>query len=155
VLGGRDIRRDAGEIRRDCKSAIIGTGEAKFELALPGTAPQFEDGRLTIFNSVVEHHSATLLALIDLTGPYSVPIIAGVKVTPIHAGRFGMKAVVPIPIVAGGRGALVSFNARIFKSVLTQTCADGKILARAHGVFEDGTESDAQIVRTCTQRDAG
>jgi hypothetical protein len=161
VLSGRDIREDAGYIRRKCKSAIIGTGKAEFELAFPEVAPLLVDGRLTIFNSVVEPHAATLLALVDLTGPYSVPVIAEIKVTTIHAGRFGMKAVVSIPTVAGGRGALVSFNTRIFKklthkgktkSVLTLTCADGKVLARAHGVFEDGTESDAQFVRTCTPR---
>lgn len=176
VLGGRAIRRDADEIRKDCEGAIIGTGKAKFELAFPAPAPNafgpaypeevrsdplFVDGELTIFNGGGGPHSATLLALVDLTGPYPVPIVAEVKVTTIHKGRFGTEAVVSIPRVAGGRGTLVSFKARIFKkfaykggtkSVLTLTCADGEVLAHVHGVFEDGTESDTDIVRTCVPR---
>jgi hypothetical protein len=157
-LGSRDVRRDGREIRRDCESAIIGSGRAKFEIAFPGAAPLLVDGHLTVFNGIAGPRAATLYVLIDLTGALPGVSIAKVKVTKIHAGRFGTKAVVSIPKVATGSGSVVSFNATIFrkfldkgetKSILTLTCADGKILARTHGVFEDGTESDAHFVRPC------
>jgi hypothetical protein len=155
--------QDGRDIRKDCKSAVIGSGKARFVIAFPEEPPIFAEGKLTIFNGVVGPQSATLYALADLGVPDPGSLIAKVKVTKIHAGRYGAQAVVSIPTVAGGNGSVSSFEATIFRkfvykgqtrSVLTLTCGDGKVLARSHQVFENGVESDAQIVRTCTRRDA-
>jgi hypothetical protein len=157
VQNGRDIRKD-------CKSAVIGAGRARFLIAFPEAPVVVAEGKLTIFNGLVGPRSATLYALADLGGPDPGSVIAKVEITKIHAGRYGTKAVVSIPKVAGESGSISSFEATIFrkfvykgqtKSVLTLTCRDGKVLARSHWVFEDGVESDAQTVRPCTGRDTG
>jgi hypothetical protein len=156
--------QDGRDIREDCKSAVIGVGKARFVISFPEVPPIFAEGKLTIFNGVVGSRSATLYALVDLGGQNPGSIVARVEITKINYGRYGTRAVVVIPKVAGGNGAISSFEATIFRrfvyqgqrrSVLTLTCRDGKVLARSHRVFENGVESDGQIVRPCSRRDAG
>jgi hypothetical protein len=153
--------QDGRDIREDCKSALIGSGTARFVIAFPEEPPVFTEGKLTIFNGVDSRRSAVLYALVDLGGPNPGRVIAKVKVTKVHSGRFGTKAVVSIPKVAGGSGALTSFDVTIFRkftykgqrrSALTLTCPDGKAFGLSHLAFEDGSKSEIEVIRTCASK---
>ncbi len=157
--------QDGLDIRKKCRSAVIGSGRARFVIAFPESPPMVAEGKLTIFNGIVGSRSATLYALADLSGAQPGPLITRVEITKLHSGRYGTKAVVSIPKVAGGKGSVTSFEATIFrkftykgqtKSVLSLTCREGgKVLARSRRIFEDGTESGAQITRSCTASNTG
>jgi hypothetical protein len=142
-----------------CRGAMIGAGTASFEVDFPGSEPIPLDGRLRIFNGGSSGGMITLYASVKLAVPTPSTLVSTIKIEKIHQGRYGMQAVVSIPKLAGGSGAVTSFSATIFKtfayrgrsaSLLTLRCPDGKIVARGKGVFSDGTQAEGDLIRTCS-----
>jgi hypothetical protein len=134
-----------------CKSAIIGTGQAKAEIAFPEQAPIPATSKIIAFNGGFKGGVTTLFIHAYLTVPTPAAIVTTVKVTKIHAGRYGLKSVASIPKIAGGSGSVTDFNLTINKKgVLLAKCPDGKLQARGEAKFSDGTVAKAEVLRTCT-----
>jgi hypothetical protein len=77
-------------------------------------------------------------------------IVTTVKIKKVHNGRYGLQSVASIPKIANGAGSVKSFNLAITKKgVLMAKCPDGKLQAKATGIFADGTKATGSIVRTC------
>jgi hypothetical protein len=134
-----------------CRSAIIGSGQAKAEIAFPEQAPIPATSKIIAFNGGFKGGVTTLYIHAYLTVPTPAAIVTTVKIKKIHAGRYGLKAVSTIPKIAGGSGSVVSFNLTINKKgVLLAKCPDGKLQARGEAKFSDGTVAKAEVLRTCT-----
>lgn len=134
-----------------CKSAIIGSGQAKAEIAFPEQAPIPATSKIIAFNGGFKGGVTTLYIHAYLTVPTPAAIVTTVKIKKIHAGRYGLKAVSTIPKIAGGSGSVVDFNLTINKKgVLLAKCPDGKLQARGEAKFSDGTVAKAEVLRTCT-----
>ncbi len=134
-----------------CRSAIIGSGQAKAEIAFPEQAPIPATSKIIAFNGGFSGGVTTLYIHAYLTVPTPAAIVTTVKIKKIHAGRYGLKAVSTIPKIAGGSGSVVSFNLTINKKgVLLAKCPDGKLQARGEAKFSDGTVAKAEVLRTCT-----
>jgi hypothetical protein len=134
-----------------CKSAIIGSGQAKAEIAFPEQAPIPATSKIIAFNGGFKGGVTTLYIHAYLTVPTPAAIVTTVKVKKIHAGRYGLKSVATIPKIAGGSGSVVDFNLTINKKgVLLAKCPDGKLQARGEAKFSDGTVAKAEVLRTCT-----
>jgi hypothetical protein len=134
-----------------CKSAIIGSGQAKAEIAFPEQAPIPATSKIIAFNGGFKGGVTTLYIHAYLTVPTPAAIVTTVKVKKIHAGRYGLKSVASIPKIAGGSGSVVDFNLTINKKgVLLAKCPDGKLQARGEAKFSDGTVAKAEVLRTCT-----
>jgi hypothetical protein len=134
-----------------CKSAIIGSGQAKAEIAFPEQAPIPATSKIIAFNGGFKGGVTTLYIHAYLTVPTPAAIVTTVKIKKIHAGRYGLKAVSTIPKIAGGSGSVTDFNLTINKKgVLLAKCPDGKLQARGEAKFSDGTVAKAEVLRTCT-----
>jgi hypothetical protein len=134
-----------------CKSAIIGSGQAKAEIAFPEQAPIPATSKIIAFNGGFKGGTTTLYIHAYLTVPTPAAIVTTVKIKKIHAGRYGLKAVSTIPKIAGGSGSVTDFNLTINKKgVLLAKCPDGKLQARGEAKFSDGTVAKAEVLRTCT-----
>jgi hypothetical protein len=134
-----------------CRTAIIGSGQAKAEIQFPEQAPIPATTKIIAFNGGFSGGTTTLYIHAYLTVPTPAAIVTTVKVKKIHNGRFGLKAVSTIPKIAGGSGSVTDFNLTINKKgVLLAKCPDGKLQARGEAKFSDGTVAKAEVVRTCT-----
>lgn len=134
-----------------CKSAIIGSGQAKAEIAFPEQAPIPATTKIIAFNGGFKGGTTTIFVHAYLTVPTPAAIVTTVKVKKIHNGRYGLKSAASIPPIAGGSGSVTDFNLTINKKgVLLAKCPDGKLQARGEAKFSDGTVAKAEVLRTCT-----
>jgi hypothetical protein len=134
-----------------CKSAIIGSGQAKVEIAFPEQAPIPATTKIIAFNGGFSGGTTTIYIHAYLTVPTPAAVVTTVKIKKIHNGRYGLKAVASIPKIAGGSGSTTDFNLTINKKgVLSAKCPDGKLQAKGEAKFSDGTVAKAEIVRPCT-----
>jgi hypothetical protein len=134
-----------------CKSAILGSGQTKVEIAFPEQAPIPATSKIIVFNGGFKGGTTTLFIHAYLTVPTPAAVVTTVKIKKIHSGRYGLKAVATIPRIAGGSGSVTDFNLTINKKgVLLAKCPDGKLQARGEAKFSDGTVAKAEVLRTCT-----
>jgi hypothetical protein len=150
--------QDSSHARAICGQAIIGTGIGKVEVAFPEQAPIRVTSPLTIFNGGEQGGVTTLYVHIYVTVPAPTAVVTTVKITKIHHGRYGLRAVATIPRIAGGSGSATYFSFTIHRfltvgdkhlSVLRARCPDGHLQAHGLVLFSDGVRSAANVVRRC------
>jgi hypothetical protein len=153
--------RDTKSAEKACPKAIIGKGKTSVEVEFPEQAPFSATGPLVMFNGGVKGGVTTFYVHAYVAVPAPTAIVTTVKISKIHNGRYGLKAVGTIPKIAGGSGSATSFNLTIHKtfnykgkqqSVLTAKCPDGHLNAKGKAIFADGTTAIGSIVRTCTPK---
>lgn len=135
-------RRLAGlgssEVRRACRAAIVGRGTAEVALVPEGrkvSAP------LTLVNAGVRGGTTTLLvhSPVAAGSPEAEVVLATVKINKRPKKELGSRAIVRIPPIAGGGGALSSFSFELGhrfgfegkeRSYLMASCQTGKLETR-------------------------
>jgi hypothetical protein len=140
VCQGKQLEaRDSRAARRVCGDAIVGKGTGTVEIAFSEQPPILVTSPLTFFNGGVKGRTTTLFVHAFITVPTPAAIVTTVKMTKVDAGRYGLRVVSQIPVVAGGAGSLLSasFNLkRLFTykgerhSYFTGQCPDGRLLFR-------------------------
>jgi len=142
--------RDTKTAEKVCGKSIIGTGTTTVEVALPEQRPIPVNSKLLVVNGGTAGGKTTLFIHAFFSAPVSGAVVTTVKIKKIHNGRYGTKSVATIPKIANGAGSVTSFSLTINKKgVLMAKCPDGKLQAKATGVFADGTKATGSIVRTC------
>jgi hypothetical protein len=141
-----------------CAKAIVGGGQASFEIAFPEEAPIPGPGRMTILNGGVRGVVTTLYARTDISVPTPAAIVFMIKIRKLPGAGTGSEVVVSVPKIADGSGSLTDFNATIGTSlphtgkrphIVTLTCPDRRIRTHVEASFADGTVADANLVRPC------
>lgn len=126
----------SGEARRLCREAIVGHGTANVALAPEGSVVTIP---LTFFNAGVQGDTTTVVVHSLLPTEAPEVLLATVKVNEQVKGQFGSQAVVRIPPIAGGSGALSSFSFELGRrfgyegekrSYLAARCHRGRLEAR-------------------------
>lgn len=164
--------RDTKGAKRACGDAIIGTGVGTGEIAFPEQEPVSVTSPITIFNGGVAGGTTTMLFHAFITVPVPAAIVANFKFTRVDAGRYGMRGVGRVPVIAGGSGSITDFDFKIKrlyaykgerKSFDLTKCPDGVIHAKGTGVFKDEvtdgiddgekTTISASLAFPCTPRD--
>lgn len=140
VCQGKQLEaRDSRAARQACGAAIVGKGTGTVEIAFPEQRPILVTSPLTFFNGGVKGRTTTLFVHAFITVPTPAALVTTVKMTEVNAGRYGLRVVSQIPVVAGGAGSLLSasFNLkRLFTykgeqhSYLSGQCPDGRLLFR-------------------------
>ncbi len=148
---------DAGNARRTCGKAIVGTGTANVAIASLQSGPI--PIPLTLFNGGARGGTTTLF--IDGVIPSSspTPIVATVKLREIHEGPYGLQAITKIPPIADGNGSLLTVGIKVKRlftykgmkqSFAKARCSDGHLSARFNAVFGHGEGfSEETVVRAC------
>jgi hypothetical protein len=149
------------DIQRDCKDALVGTGEAAFELAFPESAPFIATSKLLAFNAGTSGGKTTIFIHAYLSSPVSAAVVTTVKISKIPNGRYGTKAIATIPKIAGGYGSPLSFSLKVGRkftykgkrqSYLLAKCPDGHLQAKGIGVFSGNLRLAGSLVRACTPK---
>jgi len=144
-----------------CRPSLIGEGTAVAQVAFAEQRPIDVSSKLLLFNGPEQGGKLTWYAHAYFSNPISGAIVTTATITKIHHGRYGTKAIVKIPQLAGGSGSGISFTLEIFKSVkvgnktvnpISATCPDGKLKVHGLGRFEDGTQAETEIIRACTPK---
>lgn len=146
--------------RRTCRKSIVGSGIAHVAIASSerGSLPL----PLTFFNGGVRGDTTILLIHSSVPAPSPQPIVAAMKLRRVNEGRYGLRAVVPIPPIAGGSGSVLDFSVKIKRlftyegarqSYAMARCPDGHLNARLATAFKDGTVMNGTLVRSCASKD--
>ena len=140
TCSGRQLEaRDSKSARRVCGDAIVGSGQGTVEIEFPEQQPILVKSPLTFFNGGVTGKTTTLFVHAFITVPTPAAIVTTVKMTEIDAGRYGLRVVSTIPVIAGGSGSVLaaSFTVkRLFtyqgekRSYVTARCPDGRLMFR-------------------------
>lgn len=116
------------------------------EIAFPEQRPILVESPITIFNGGVEGKTTTMYLHAFITVPTPAAIVSSFKFTRVNAGRYGLRGVAAIPVIAGGSGSITDFDFKIKrlytykgkrKSYDLTKCPDGVIKAKGTGVFKD------------------
>jgi len=151
--------RDTRAAKRACGNAIIGSGSGTAEIAFAEQAPIAVRSPITIFNGGVKGNTTTIYLHAFITVPVPAAIVSSFKFTKVKAGRYGMRGVAKIPVIAGSAGSVTSFDFKIKRSYtykgrrksfdLTK-CPDGVIRVKGAGVFKDEVRDGVDDGKTTT-----
>jgi hypothetical protein len=142
----------------DCKDALVGTGQADFNIAFPERAPFSVSSDVLAFNAGKAGGKVKLLLHAYLSSPVSAAVVIPVVAARTSRGRFGLQAIVKVPKIAGGYGSItrLSFHlGRKFtykgkqRSYLLAKCPDGYLTVKGVGVFSDGSRLAGSATRVC------
>lgn len=146
--------------RRLCAGAIVGSGHIGAALELGGlsvatTAP------LTIFNGprLPTGPSVILHARTLVPRPETYAIL--IPIERLSGGRFGYRARLDVPPLAGGLGALTHLDVKIGRryraggqrrSYVSARCSDNILQTHGTFTFADGTAISGQVEKFCQDK---
>lgn len=168
---GQLTSRSTTAAKKACPKAIVGKGSAEAEVAFPESTPFKARGPLILFNGGTKGGTTLLYLHFYASVPAPTAIITTVKITKIHAGRYGIRTVSNLEQIAGGSGSAIHFDFkvhRIFKykgktqSYVSARCSDGHFNANVKKalflkeaeatVGPPSTELSGTIIRRCISR---
>jgi len=136
--GGQLEARDTKAAKRVCGNASAGSGKSKIEIAFPEQRPITINSPITVFNGGTRGGKTTLYIHTFITVPVPAAVVTVVTVKKVRKGRYGLRAVAKIPVVAGGSGSVIGFEINFGRkytykgkkrSLLTAKCPDGRFNA--------------------------
>lgn len=166
--GGQLEARTVQDARRVCGGAIVGTGVGMAEVAFPEQAPIPVESPLTLFNGGARGKTTTLFIHAYTTVPTPTALVATMTFhNDIHAGRYGVRADLELPKIAGGSGSVTGFDFKVGrrytyrgfkKSYVLGKCPDGQLLVKGTTTFKDEAGDGAdqtisvRLTLPCTPR---
>lgn len=93
------------QARKRCAGALVGKGAGKAVVTMPGSAPFTITSPLSFFNGPPSGGRPTLLAHAYETVPSPKALIVPITIERIAQGRYGYRARIEMPEIAGGFGA--------------------------------------------------
>lgn len=92
------------QARKRCAGALVGEGKGKALVTMPGTAPFTISSPLSLFNGPPAGGQPTLIAHAYEKVPVAKAILVPIAIERVSSGRYGFRAEVEMPEVAGGFG---------------------------------------------------
>jgi hypothetical protein len=139
-----------GELRRVCRTAIVGGGKADLEFAVPEEKSIKGSSTLILYNSGIADGVTTLHGVAFINAPVPQAIVISIKIKKIDKGGGGLEAVVRLPMIAGGSGSLIGLRLRLKrlfsfegkrKSYATARCPKGHLRTAITALFKNEAES--------------
>jgi hypothetical protein len=167
--GGQLEARDTKAAKKVCGSATVGSGKSKIEIAFPEQRPITVNSPITVFNGGTKGGKTTLFIHTFITVPVPAAVVTTVTVKKIRKGRYGLRAVAKIPVVAGGSGSVIGFEINFVRkytykgkkmSYFSARCRDGRFNADVKSAIfinEAGgprtkTTLKGKVSRSCTPK---
>lgn len=145
------------QARRVCGSALVGSGRAEAEIALPEQAPFDASGPMLIFNGAPKGGRPVLIIHVHANVPAPTTFVT-TAVIGRSKGKYGTKTLIKIPTIVGGQGSLIGFEAKIHRtwtykgqkrSLLQASCPGGSLFAHGEFSFADGTMISGDFAKGC------
>jgi hypothetical protein len=146
------------EARKRCAGALLGTGVGKARVEIPGKAPFILTSPISIFNAPPEGGKPALIAHAYETVPSPQALLVPFTVEKINHGRYGYRAELELPPVAGGDGAAILAEAqfgRTFKlhgrkvGYAEAECSGGRLQVHGELIFTDGSFLQSLLTSPC------
>jgi hypothetical protein len=146
------------EARKRCAGAIVGEGEGKATVTMPGASPVRISSPLTFFNTAPVGGDPALIAHAYETVPTPQTILVPLKVERVKHGRYGYQVKILLPEIAGGFGSATLAKATIGKTwkrggktvaYTSASCNGGRL--QVHGVITlaDGSFFPGTLTSPC------
>jgi hypothetical protein len=101
------------QARKRCAGALVGEGTGKAQVTLPGRAPFTISTPLSLFNAPPTGGRPTLIVHAYEKVPTAQALLVPIVIERVDMGRYGFRAQVEMPEVAGGYGAPILAEATI------------------------------------------
>lgn len=101
------------QARQRCAGALVGTGKGEALVTMPGRAPFKISSPLSFFNAPPVGGKPTLIAHGYETVPAPKAFLVPITIERVAHGRYGFRAQIEMPEVAGGYGAPILAEATI------------------------------------------
>lgn len=146
------------EARKRCAGALLGTGTGKARVEMPGKAPFTISSPISVFNAPPEGGKPTLIAHAYETVPSPQALLAPFTIEKISHGRYGYRAEIKLPQIAGGAGAAILAEAsfgRTYKlhgqevGYVEAECSGGRLQVFGKLVFADGSHLQSLLTSPC------
>jgi hypothetical protein len=146
------------EARKRCAGALLGTGTGKARVAMPGKAPFTISSPISIFNAPPEGGRPALIAHAYENVPSPQALLVPFTIEKISHGRYGYRAEVELPQIAGGAGAAILAEAsfgRTYKvhghkvGYVEAECSGGRLQVFGKLVFADGSHLQSLLTSPC------
>jgi hypothetical protein len=146
------------EARKRCAGALLGTGTGKARVEMPGKAPFTISSPISVFNAPPEGGKPTLIAHAYETVPSPQALLAPFTIEKINHGRYGYRAEIKLPQIAGGAGAAILAEAsfgRTYKlhgkkvGYVEAECSGGRLQVFGKLVFADGSHLQSLLTSPC------
>ncbi len=143
-----------------CKKAKIGSGIGTADLVV-GEKIFPVTTTITAFNGVPVGGKPVILLHTYSQSPIQTTLVLVGTVTNLNKEGYGPRLDVVIPLIAGGQGAITSFQTKIFKtfsykgkkrSYVSSTCLSKKMKSRGQFVFKDGESLTPTLTGKCAQK---
>ncbi len=138
-----------------CHSSMVGGGSSTIALPTgPSTPPLFIHATVTAFNAT--HNRLVLHTYNQSSG--ATTLVGRIRHDRTSGHKFGQTLIVPVPPLAGGTGVITQFDARVkrtyryrghWRSLVSATCRDHKILFQARFSYQDGTSARGRDKQRC------
>jgi hypothetical protein len=158
---GKLEARTSTEAKKACPDSIVGEGKTEVEVQFPESKPLPITSQLVAFNGGIKGGKTQILIHAYLSNPIAAAIVTDVKVSKVSNGKYGLKSLATVPVIAGGDGSVTSFTLTIkkkykvgkkSKSYLLAKCPTGSLFAQGEAVFADGTKAKGAVTRPCTPK---
>jgi hypothetical protein len=146
------------QARRKCAGALVGEGEGKAVVTAPGKAPFTISSPLSLFNGPPAGGQPTLIAHAYEKVPAPEALLVPIAIERVSKGRYGFRAQVQVPEIAGGFGAPTLAEATIDavrkrggKKVgyINAHCAGGRLQVYGTARFTDGDFFPVTLTSPC------
>ncbi|MGN6253964.1 MAG: hypothetical protein ACTHO8_03160 [Solirubrobacterales bacterium] len=101
------------QARKRCAGALVGKGTGKALVTMPDTAPFQISSPISFFNGPPSGGKPTLIAHAYETVPAPKTLLVPIAIERVSHGRYGFRAKVEMPEIAGGYGAPLLAEATI------------------------------------------
>lgn len=146
------------QARKLCAGALVGKGTGKAVVTMPGRAPFQITSPLSLFNGPPSGGKPTLLAHGYETVPAPQALVVPITIERVAHGRYGFKAVVQMPEIAGGFGAATLAEAKIGAvrkrggrevGYISAHCAGGRLQVAGKAIFTNGDFFPVTLTSPC------
>lgn len=146
------------QARQRCGSALVGKGTGKAVVTMPGRASFTITSPLSFFNAPPTGGKPTLIAHGYETVPAPQTILVPITVERVAHGRYGFRAQIDMPEVAGGYGAPILAEATISATrvrggrkvgYINAHCAGGRLQVYGTMTASNGDFFPATLTSPC------
>jgi hypothetical protein len=144
--------------RKRCAGALVGKGTGKALVTMPGRAPFTIASPLSFFNGPPEGGRPTLIAHAYETVPVPQALLVPIVIERVAKGRYGFRAEVQLPEIAGGFGAATLAEAKIGAirkrggrevGYISAHCVGGRLQVQGSAKFTDGDYFPVLLTSPC------
>ncbi len=146
------------QARKKCAGALVGEGEGKALVTMPGKAPFTISTPLSLFNGPPDEGRPMLIAHAYEKVPTPKALLVPITIERVSKGRYGFQAVVELPEVAGGFGAPILAEATINATrkrggkevgYISAHCVGGRLQVHGTGRFTNGDFFPVTLTSPC------